>query len=70
MFLHRGIALGHAALQGNSAFDGIDHTAELGEKTISHELKDTPMVILDLGLEELFPVGTESLEGSGLVLLH
>ena len=46
-----GVALCHSALEGDGAFDGIDHAAELGEEAIAHELEDPPVMPRDLGLE-------------------
>src|SRR5262249_15935070 len=70
ILLDRGVALGHAALQCNRAFDRIDHAAELSQKTIAHELEYAAVVVDDFRFEEVLSVGPERLERSGLVLLH
>src|SRR5262249_8151794 len=51
--LNLGIALGHAPLKGDSAFDCVDDTTELSEEAISHELENAPTVLSNLRFEKV-----------------
>jgi hypothetical protein len=67
---HLLVALGHAALNGNRAFHGIDHAAELGPEPVPCQLEDAPFVFFDLGLEQFRAVRPEPHERIRLILLH
>src|SRR5262249_6943369 len=69
-FGHRGVALRHVPLEHDSTFNGVDYAAELGEQPVAHELEDAPVMLLDLGLEEVLAMRAHPLEGVRLVLLH
>ena len=51
LFRHGGVALGHSTLKRHGALDSINHTAELDEEAIAHQLEDSPVMLVDLGLE-------------------
>src|SRR5687767_799675 len=44
---HLRLTLRHAALSGYGAGDGVDHTAELAEHPVTHELDDPAVVLRD-----------------------
>jgi hypothetical protein len=48
---HAVVAFGHAALEDNRAFDGIDYAGELGQDAVAHQLEDAAVVLLDFRLE-------------------
>jgi hypothetical protein len=64
------VAPRHLALKHCRTLDRIDHTAELGQEPIAHQLEDAAVVFDYLRLEELLAVCSKALEGVGLVLLH
>jgi hypothetical protein len=52
-----GVSLGKSALQCYSALNGVNNAAEFGQQPVPHELKDTPMVALNLWFEQLLTAG-------------
>ncbi len=60
----------HPLLKGDRAFDGIDHTGELGEQPVSRRLDHSPPVLRDAGLDQLAEVGGERCESAFFVLAH
>jgi hypothetical protein len=40
-----GLVLGNALLDGDRARDGIDDRAELHERTVAHQLDNTPLML-------------------------
>ena len=66
----RGVALRQAPLQGRSAFDRVNHAAELREQAVTHELEDAPMLPFDLWFKEILPMRAQPMKGIRLILLH
>jgi hypothetical protein len=66
----RGVALRQAPLQSRSAFNRVNHAAELREQAVTHELEDAPMLPLDLWFKEILPMCAQPMKGVCLILLH
>src|SRR5262249_44166930 len=64
------VALRHATLESDRAFDSVDNAAEFRQQTVSHQLEYAPMTLLDLGLEQLLTARPQPVEGPGLVRFH
>ena len=58
------VALCHLALQSRSAFNRVDDAGELCEQAIAHQLENSPVVLGDLGLEELLAVQSQAVKVS------
>ena len=65
-----GVALGHAALDGDRAIDRVDDARELDQRAVAHQLDDAPAVVRDLGVDEFGAVGLQHVERAGLVVAH
>ena len=63
-------ALRHALLQLDRAADGVDHTGELDQRAVAHELDDAAVVLGDLRLDEVPAQGLERGERARLVGRH
>jgi hypothetical protein len=63
------VSLGHAALQDDGAFNGVDDAAELGQQSVAHQLEDAAVMLLDLRFEQLFAVSAQAFERGRFVLL-
>ena len=61
------LALGHAVLDRDRAFDRIDRAAELDQGAVAGELDHTAVVLGDQGFGEFDPVGLDPRERTGLV---
>ena len=69
-FGHLSVALSHAMLDGDGAFDSIDNARKLDEGAVAHQLDDPSAIFGDSGVNELGAVGLESGERAGLILTH
>ena len=49
---HVGVALGHAALDGNRAFHSVDDARELDQGAVAHQLDDAPPIRSDGRVDE------------------
>ncbi|HKT17523.1 MAG TPA: hypothetical protein VJR47_05740 [Stellaceae bacterium] len=65
-----GIDLPHGPLNCHGTFDGIHDARELDELTIAYELDDTPSMLTDFWIDNLFAERLERGEGRGLVCGH
>ena len=62
-----GLVLGHSLLHLDGVAHGVDHTGELSEHPVSHELDDAPMVIRDLGIDDVLADRLEGRKSAFLV---
>ena len=67
---HRGIGLGHPALQRQGGRDRVHRAAELDQDAVAHELDDAAAMVADDGLEDLPAALLQGRERAGLVRLH
>ena len=64
------LAFGHAALDFDCTFDGIDRAPKLDQPAIARELDHLPAVLADQGFEKIDPMGPDPSERTLLVGLH
>jgi hypothetical protein len=64
------VTLGHGALHGDCALDGVDHTGELDQRPVAHGLDDAPVPRGDGRIERLAPETPQCGDGAGLVRFH
>jgi hypothetical protein len=65
---HVGIALRHRVLDLYCALDGLNGARELGQQTVAHQLDDAPMILGDLGVDQLFAMGLQCRQRARLIL--
>lgn len=64
------IAPRHFTLKHSRTLDRIDHAAELGQQTVTHQLEDAAVVFGDFRFEQLLAVPPQAVERVDLVLRH
>jgi hypothetical protein len=62
--------IGHPALHGNRARDGLNDAWEFDKEAVSGRLYDPTLVFSDFRINEFAAMGSEAREGAGLVLSH
>ena len=67
---HIGVALAHAALDLGGAGDRVHHARELHQHAVAGELDDAPLVLGDLGVDQLVAMRLERGKRAGLVSAH
>ncbi len=65
-----GVAFSHAPLNGESAFDRVNHAGEFDKRAITHQLDDASVVISDSGVDQLLPMTLERGKHTHFVCLH
>src|SRR5262249_48363607 len=67
---HDVVALGHAALDLDSALQCVDHAGEFNEEAVASRLDDPAGGPSDGGIDQLTPAGRQSGKGANLVRAH
>jgi hypothetical protein len=66
----RGVALGHALLDGDGAGDGLNDAREFDQDAVAGGLDDAALVFGYLRVDQLASMGSEPRQSAGLVLAH
>ena len=65
-----GLALDHAALDGDGALDRLDHARELDQGAVAHELDQPAAMVRQQRVDQLGAMGLQAGQGRGLGRLH
>ena len=67
---HAAIAYVHLPLDLRRTFHRFDHTSELGQDAVAHELHDSTAMPLDRGCNQFGPVGLKRGKRAGFICAH